>query len=46
MASLNLLGMLYIKFKQQHPKTGFLALYTLNIVGCLMIIIYAAANLG
>ena len=46
MATVNLLGMLYLRFKQHHPKTGFLALYTLNIFGCLIIIIYAAANLG
>jgi len=46
MACINLLGMLYLRYKQHHPKTGFLALYTLNIIGCIIIIVYAAANLG
>jgi len=45
MAVVNLLAMLYMRFRPHHPKTGFLAIYTLNIVGSVIIMIFGAANM-
>ena len=45
MAGVNLLGLLYLRFRPHHPKTAFLALYALNLAGCLVIEIFGAGNM-